>query len=1163
MKKPLPLVRKLAFGLFVCQLGIPGAAVAQNLTMASHAQVSLTQESQTKVLLEVLQGLENRFGVIFDYNRKALKGKTVTVTQNELQAQELEIILAKLLPPLDLTYERYNARSFLIYKRKEKTRPGAGPGTTSAGQGEGALNHIPDPEPSGQNSISLSAVQVKGKVTGDNGEGLPGVSVAIKGTTTGTATDQNGAYSLTVPGEQSVLVFSFIGYVTEEVLVGTQSTIDVQLVADIKSLQEVVVVGYGEQKRDKITSAVSQVAGADIVRNPNINLTNSLVGRVTGVISTQTSGEPGNDDATLYIRGVGTSGTSSPIYVIDQVVRTREDFSRINPNEIESVNVLKDAAAAAVYGVRGGNGVILVTTKRGAAGKSTLDYSFNYGIQRATRLPQFLGSYDYALLKNESLQNSGNPVLYGDDQLQQYRNGSDPDRYPDTDWLGEALKPYAPQTQHNLSLGGGIEKVRYFVAFGYANQQGLYRSPNGSYDRYNLRSNVDVEATKTTHISVDLSGRIQAGSVPATGQTETSQRMRETWEEIMTKLPTEVARYSNGYYAKVNRGGNPLVRLDGESGYSRNNDTQFLGRFTVTQDLPFVPGLSLKAVAAYDKGYTYTKNWGKDNVHFYALNNQGEFVDQNPVADPSLQETFGQNQRLTLEGHLNYARSFGRHTLSALALYSQQEYTSNFTQGTRSGFISNQVDQLSVGGTGPGNQQSAGGAGEFAIKGMVGRLTYDYNGKYLAEISGRYDGSSYFPADKRWGFFPSASLGWIVTQENFMSGLSFLNFLKVRGSVGLLGNDQLSYNGTTYTYYYYSKYFIGPGYPLGGAVGGEIYQGSLPNLDVTWEKVRKTNVGLEARFLRNRFSLEADYFFDHRTGILGVRSLSVPATFGAGLPVENISTINNRGIELALGYENKLHDVLDYFLKGTFTFARNKQVFIDEPLYTAGTAAERNRQTGRSLNQQFGYRALGIFGSQSEIDGAPKQADGIQPGDLRYEDVNGDGKVDAQDVVQIGRSTVPELIYGLMGGLKFGGFDLNFLFQGGARSSFSHSAILNNGNQKYVTENLDRWTPANPGGSLPRLSEPGSPSSVNNGYSSSFWVKDISYLRLKNLEIGYSLPPVLTGKVRMQQLRLFANGSNLLTFTQFKKYIDPENTALNALSYPQLQIFNFGVNVQF
>jgi len=990
------------------------------------------------------------------------------------------------------------------------------------------------------------AQTVSGRITAsENSEPLPGVSVIVKGTTQGTTTNNEGRYTLTLSGANPTLVFSYIGYVREEIAVNGRRTIDLSLKADTKSISEVVVVGYGEKQKANLTGSVATVKTREIVQAPVANISNALVGRLPGLIAVQSNGEPGSDGSNLFIRGVSTFGSnSSPLVVIDGIPRPDYGFSQIDPNEIESISILKDAASAAVFGVRGANGVILVTTKRGKAGKTNLSFSARTDWQMPTRLPEYLDSYNMALLLNEGYRNEGKPELYSADALEAFRTGSNPDVYPNTDWAKVALRPSAPQQQYNISANGGTDKIRYFVSAGHLNQEGLLE--NNKFKRYNLRSNIDADVTSTTRLSLDLSGRIENRQYP-------NKDANQTFWFLNRNRPTSVAYYSNGLPGNY-IGENPAEAP--KHGYKKDVRNVFQSIATLTQQLPFLPGLSVKGVLAYDHQFRTYSSWFEP----YSLYNYDATANKYtalPTGPASLNQTFDQVSNLTTEAHVNYAHTFGKHDVSGLFLFTQTDTRYSNLGATRSNYTQTTLDQLFAGND--AFQTNTGSADQRARRGFVGRVSYSYNNRYLFEGNFRYDGSENFPPATRWGFFPSFSAGWRISEEPFFQkALSTVDFLKIRGSWGQLGNDAIGRFKFLSTYYYDRGYVFGPD---AQQVKG-LRQGELPNQNITWEKATSSNVGLEGSLWKGKLGFEIDLFYKRTSDILTKRNLAVPATLGAQLPFENAGIQDNKGVEVTLSHQNRIGAVT-YNLRGNLTFAQNKVVFKDEP-------ADKNpniRETGRSLNQFFGYRAIGLFQSEEEINAAPKQPNAVKPGDIRYEDVNGDGKIDSKDVVQIGRSPIPQLIYGFNAGAQYKGFDLSIFFQGAGRVNAyvdyeAAWAFYNSG--KALVSHLDRWTPSNPDATYPRIT---TQPTANNTEFSSYWLKDASYLRLKNLELGYTLPAALSTKARISTLRVFVSGQNILTFDKLK-VLDPEGPGNSANStrggfYPQQKVYAVGVNVGF
>ncbi|MBD0257371.1 MAG: TonB-dependent receptor, partial [Cytophagales bacterium] len=952
--------------LLGCLLGSSLVGAQSLASLRPPPDVYQTQPGQARTLRDVLQEIKQQYGVNFVCKGDLLDNKTAGLPGGR-DKQRVETVLKAVLEPLNLSFSKMDNKVYLIL-RKEDNGP------------EPAKGELPGPESrlnddstgAGFRSLSGSRidVDVRGKVTDDKDEPLVGVNVTVKGTTLGTTSNPDGTYRLSVP-EGSTLVFSFIGYAPEEVALGNRTTIDVRLVADIKSLQEVVVVGYGQRKKANYTGSVASIDSKELLQAPVANVGNALVGRLPGLVGVQRSGEPGSDGSQLLIRGLSTTGDSNPLVVVDGIPR---DFTQIDPNEIETITVLKDAASAAVFGVRGANGVILVTTKRGKAGKTSLSLSARTDFQSPTRMPEFLGSYDMAVLLNEARRNSGEAELYSPEALEAFRTGSNPDVYPNTDWAKETLKPYAPQQQYNLSLSGGGEKVRYFVSAGYLNQKGLYDA--NFFKRYNFRSNIDVDATPTTRLSVDVSGRVEDRNYPG-------QAANQLFMSIMRNQPTAVAYFANGLPGNY-IGQNPAEEAR-NSGYLRRVNNVLLGNLVVTQQLPFVSGLSLKGVFAADRSYLNEKHWTLPITLYNYNANTDAYTSVRKGADPALNERFDQYSSLTAEAHLNYARTFGRHDLGALVLYTQTHYQANGISARRVNYSFSSVDQIFAG---PGaNQTNNGSADERARRGYVGRLTYAYDSRYLFEANFRVDGSENFPARSRWGFFPSLSAGWRVSEERFFrEALPLFDNLKVRASWGQLGNDALlDESRNPQRFAYLASYGFGNPYAFNNQLVQSIREGRLPSTFITWEKAVNTNVGLEGSLWRGLLGFEVDYFYKRTRDILAPRNLSVPATVGATLPFENIGIVDNRGFEVVLSHRNTLGPV-GYLVGGNVTFAKNKIVEIDEP----ENVNPNLRRTGRPIGQYFGYRAIGLFGADDLAD-APGQPNAVSAGDIRYADTNGDG----------------------------------------------------------------------------------------------------------------------------------------------------------------------------
>ena len=974
-----------------------------------------------------------------------------------------------------------------------------------------------------------------------DGTPLFGVNIVVKGTTIGTVSDFDGKYSIEA-GSSAVLVVSYLGFETQEISVQGQTTVDVSLVEDSAKLDEVVVVGYGSQKRSDISGSVSQIEQKEIAKNPTPNLSNALVGQAPGIIATQRSGEPGRDGSNIFIRGIGTTGDASPIYVIDGIVRSSRDFSQLNANEIESFAILKDAASAAVFGMRAGNGVILVTTKRGKAGRMQINFSSSLGVQERTRDPEYLKSYEYSTLYNEALINQGEDPIYSEDDLRKFQDGSSPDTHPDADWYS-VLNNTALVRTHSISANGGSEKVQYAASFGALDQDGII--PADNFKRYNFRSNIDAAVTNTTKLSFDVSGRDER--INSIGNPEVFRWLTST---PPNKTPI---KWSNGTYSS-----GPAYLTLPENGYRKEGIQVFKGRIQLEQQLP-VDGLSIKGIASYDKTITDKKNWSFIKTPFYSLMGDGSFAEQPSGADAasSLYQDYNDYQSITLETHLNYTKTIGKSNVSGLVLYTQTKEKWDFTSAFRDGYTL-AIDEIDFGGT--ANRNNRGYSGTSGRQGVVGRVNWSYNDKYILEGSFRADGSEQFAPGKRWGFFPSGSVAYVLSKESFLENSSTVDLLKLRGSFGVLGNDRIGGQ----RFLYLQSYNVNGSAVFGnGDVQQAIVEGNLANPDVTWETVKKLNIGLDATLWNGALTFGFDYFSDKRSDILGSRNLTVPGLLGVGLPVENLAKVNNSGFEVELGHLNRINEDWRYSMNANLTYAKNKVIFIDEP----ETDNANIRRTGLPLGTQFGLRALGLFQSQDEVDNAPTHFADTAPGDIRYADINGpdgvpDGKIDDFDRTAIGVSNTPEIIFGYRGNLQYKDFEFSFLLQGATNVDQYYSGeaawpfFL--GTSGAYKSNLDRWTPTNTNASEPRVLI----EATNNHRGSSFWLRDASYIRLKNVELAYNIPVDNFSKKFITGIRLFVNANNVATWSKIKNF-DPENSQDRGWGYPQLRIWNVGLNLNF
>lgn len=1003
-------------------------------------------------------------------------------------------------------------------------------------------------------------LNVTGSVKDALGEYIIGASVLVKGTTNGTITDIDGNFSVSGVEKGSVLEISYIGYVSQSITINDEKPLQIILKEDSETLEEVVVVGYGVQKKANLTGAVTSMKSDELLKSRAANATTALVGQMPGLISKQASGEPGADDASIFIRGIATfQGDASPAYIIDGIERTSADFARMDPNDIESINVLKDAASAAIFGMRGANGVIVITTKRGTDGKASIKYSGSVSIQSPTKLPEFANSYDYARLANQYFGSE----IYSAEAIQKYKDGSDPELYPNTNWYDEMLTKNAIQNQHNISISGGNEKIRYYVSGGFLNQGGLWEDLN--YKRYNLRSNIDAQITKTTRLGVDVSGRLEKSLNSGSSYT--------IFKELVRNTPVLLCRYPDGTFAFPDATHPNIVAANQPGGsYSKGETFVVDARVELEQELDFITeGLSAKGVMSYSRNNYTNKAWSV-SPYVYSKDANNEYV-LNPRTSPSLNLTQNQTNYQEYQLQVNYNRSFGLHNVTAMAMVLARKEFSSTSSMFRNSFDSEILDQINAGNT-DGQTMNAVDS-ETARASYMARVNYNYASKYLVEFNIRRDGSENFAPDKRWGTFASASLGWVVSEEPFFESLkNTINFLKIRGSYGTLGND----NTGGVSFPFYSRFELYQGavasngfmnnlgdYAFGDLVTKGLVPGAIANSLATWEKSNKANIALDAT-LFNNLNFTVDLFTERRTNILTQRTAEVPSSFGGILPLENIGIVNNKGIDLSLNYHNSIGKV-NYSVGGNFTFARNKIVEMAE----AEGTSEYMRQTGRPINGYYGYKTDGIFQSQEEIDSYAKQeVAGVgydtQIGDIKYVDVDGNGVVNSDDMTYLGYGNIPEIIYGINGSLNWKNFDFSFLMQGAAHAQvYLKGGIIlpyfNQGNlpQFWVNE---AWTEENPSNRYPRLAE-----SVHNFPATDVpgvqtYLYNASYLRLKNIEVGYTFPTSWLSRIGVTNARVYVNAQNLFTISDVPQ-IDPENTEQEGWTYPQMKSFNFGLSLQF
>jgi TonB-dependent starch-binding outer membrane protein SusC len=992
---------------------------------------------------------------------------------------------------------------------------------------------------------------VRGKVSGDAGDALPGVTILLKGTTSnGTVTNADGQYELSVPDGKGSLIVSFIGYQNKEVPINNQRVINVTLAPDTKALQEVVVVGYGEQKKETVTGSVTSVKGAEVTKSPSINVTNSLAGRLPGLTAVGSSGEPGYDGARLRIRGVNTFGNADPLVVVDGV--PGRSLERIDPNTIESISVLKDASAA-IYGAQAANGVILVTTKRGKAGKPTITASFNQGYGRPTRLPDMANAAEYATMLNEIDQYAGNAPRFKPEDIQKFQDGSDPWGHPNTEWFKEVLKPWSGQNQGNVSVSGGSDNMKYFVSLTSRSQDGFYYNSGTKYNQYDFRSNLDGNITKNISLAVDLSGRMEDRNFPTRGA-------GSIFRSVMRGKPNMTAYWPDGTPGPdIEYGDNPVVISTKATGYDRDKRYVFNSNTKLNIIIPWVEGLSFTANAALDKNFRFNKTF---YTPWYLYSWDGKTMDANgkPVLvkgkkgfeDPRLNQYMEDNQNILVNGLLNYNRTIAEnHGFKFLIGVERITGKGDNFSAFRRNFISTAVDQLFAGSVDQYTTNNGSGFSNGRLN-YFGRVNYDFKNKYLAEFVWRYQASYIFEQSSRFGFFPGVSLGYVVSEEEFWKeALAPVTYFKLRASYGQTGNDLID------PYQYLALFrnnnlaFVSNG---GTSFNQALYEDVVPNQGVTWEKAIQRNVGFDANFLQDKLTVTADYFSNLRSNILWPRNAAIPMTAGFVPPRENIGKSGNRGFDFSVNYNNSLSE-LTYQVGLNGGYSKNRIIFWDENQ----NVPEYQFSTGRPIGSPLYYNAIGIFKDQAAVDAYPHWA-GARPGDIIFEDVNGDKKIDANDRVRLEKSDIPTWTGGINLNLGYKGFDVTALVQGAAgavRYNTTESGEIGNFLQSFYD---NRWTPENPNASGPRTFNRSNEYWISQG--NTYWLNKTDYVRLKNIELGYTLP-AFTEKWNIQKARIYVNAFNLLTYSPDYKDFDPELSSGSGQGYPLQKIVNGGVSITF
>lgn len=1041
---------------------------------------------------------------------------------------------------------------------------------------------------------SLSFGQTKtvtGTVTATDGLPLPGASILIKGTSQGTSSDVDGRFSLQLPSDKAVLVISMMGFTPRTVDVRAGEPVKVTLERSLKDLDEVMVVAYGRQKKSNVIGSVAQINGSELKKAPTMNITNMLGGRLPGITSLQQSGRPGDDNATLRIRGVGTYGANQgPLIIVDNV--QRQSFANLDPEEIESITVLKDAVSTAVYGLQAANGIILVTTKRGKNQKPVITYDGSMTFNTNTRFPRFLNGPDYMEwynrgtdMDNDYLAHTGAdpvPYVYSQEQIDAVRNGTNTNPLlGNTDWIGELLGNTSMTQHHNISVRGGTEKAKYFVSGGLLDQDGVVENTN--FKRYNVRSNLDATLNEYVSVALDLGLRQQHTNTPGISPDNTA--YLNPFYQAVRMLPNLPMYAPNGLpVAYQSNAGwvNPVASVL-QSGYQRAQANIFQGNLTFRVKVPWVKGLEAKLLTAYDKSSTENKSWLTPYTVMGRRRDQvsGDYTPINTlpgITKTTLRQSYSQYSRRTFQPSLTYNTEIGDHSISALLLYEWSQQQSNVFSTGASNFALTDLHEIDYGSKATEDLIAPTGSSKIddSRAGAVARINYSYKDKYLLELASRYDASVNFLPEHRWELFPAVGAGWVISKEPFFDKLSkTVSYLKVKGSVGRVGNDVTS----RFAYLQTFALTEDPAVVIGGIPVSALYTSAPPNVNLRWETSTQSNIGFESVFFNGLLGFDFEWFYKITKDILDSPGTLFPASLGGYAPASlNYGIVDNRGFDLQLRHRNTIGK-LQYNVTANVNWAKNKIIRMNE----SPGLPEWQRRVGRSIGDKIGFVVDGMYQTWEEAaNGASPSGGVIAPGFFKYRDLNGDGRITrTDDMTFVGRSNLPQLMYGLNIDLRYGAFDFSALFQGAALANVSlagtyegssgTSGIDDNtpftktfygyGNAPYYLVE-DSWTPDNPGAKYPRLTAYKAPLSSHNAHANSGWVRDGSYLRLKSVQLGYSVPARLLSRIKVQQLRFYVSGFNLITWDKLK-YIDPEMPNVNNGFYPQQRMYSGGVTLTF
>lgn len=1035
-------------------------------------------------------------------------------------------------------------------------------------------------------------ITVSGTVTsGADGLPLPGVSIVdVNDASKGVISDFDGKYTISLSSGTTSLRFSSIGFKTTVLAVNNQPSLSLIMEEDVASLDEVVVVGYGTQKKATVTGAVTSAKGAVLETAPATSFSQALAGRLPGVVVIQTSGEPGNDAPVISIRGTNTLGNNSPLIVIDGIPDRDGGIGRLNGRDIDNVTVLKDASAA-IYGARAANGAIIVTTKQGKSGKPTITYDADFGMNQPTLIPKMANAVQYANIRNElpiynlpsgewaaastAINTSGTytsptpgigtvNAIFSPDAVRQYGDGSDRYLYPDTDWFADTFRKWAGQSNHNFSINGGSENVKYFSSIGYQNQEAIYKNSNTRFQQYNFRVNTDIKVNDYISTKVGVMYRREERELP----TESAGAI---FRMLMRGRPTDPAVWPNGLPGPdIENGQNPVVIATNATGYDRRptDYTQFTSSIDFKN--PWVDGLKLTLLAGVDLNNERQKRW-ETPWTLYSLDRPTYIATGQPVLEGAIRSNFTDARlfqaasnilNTNLTALLNYDFKLGEdHTFNALAGVTQERFKGEFFSAFRRNFISTAIDQLFAGGS--LQQDTNGSAFNRARLGYYGRAQYNFKERYLAEFIWRYDASYIFPQDGRYGFFPGFLAGWNVSNEDFFN-VSFVDFLKIRGSYGQMGNDQVFFGGQLQEFAFLSNFGFNQ-FPINNQVVTTLEEAILANPSFTWERANNYNIGLDAILFGGKFDMSLEYFLNRRDQILIQQTGSTPGSAGIGtlLPPVNAGKMDNQGFEFAFNYYGGKNSEFKYDFGINGGYARNNVVFMDE---IPGAPAYQ-RMEGKPFGAFLVYESDGAFLNQAEIDANTLDYSAVtgtlRPGDMKFKDINGDGVIDADDQIRLSKNQTPTFNFGATMNLHWKNFDVSALFQGATGAALriqTESGDIGN-YLEYFHDN--RWSVNNPSSVHPRLASRGDTYYSGGGYgNNTYYLFSKDYLRLRTLQVAYNFPSKMVEPFGLSNFKVYVSGMNLFTWAA-NDIFDPEANASAGVVYPLSRVINTGLSLTF